>query len=861
MASVNKPTDLKQKEADVNRKLQIYGIINAFQIGKVPSNDQIDVALNSFLASRALANPSKKLSSEGQQLVADVKDVVNQAKNLLLSKNEGNLLQDFIWQTQQFDPKAINTPNVPLDKDTAKQHGDQALEGLRTLGTLIITNGQFRKLLNDATILLRDIAGDAASNAANKVRPAGEDLAQIDHPADDNTWHDAPDFSKQNVKSQLSSVYKSDPAQDAKGVAGSAAQAVRQPDGTAGDRLNAAQNATSRAAGQVVSNIDPETRDSAKQTTEAYRERTKQYLSKKMPEERRDQTIWRLKKMVVECQQHPDYNQAISTLLDLAEQYGRHSKTLTAGGAGTVKETRSHLAAAEADLKNLIERFANGTSTDDLWNSINAIYEDSDNDPELRNWFKSLDTYVRRCLQEQGYIMEDASTEEWNRLYDHGNYLLREKYRTHTDRVVDEIKFLADQFDQDAQNKAFGASLQKLFKDLGSDENGKATFKPHLVKDLTDVIIPAAFERIAYIPIPRIEYSDPEIDAVVENLVLESDNFMPNVLEVASDNYFRWGRKKIASTNKNSIDVKVTGIQMDLRDVSFYVKRKQGFPSITDTGVANIRMAGDGFCFRLKLSTADPKDRQHFFKIDKVDVDVKNLEIKLVKSNHKLLFSLFKPVMLKVLRPVIQKTAEKQLKEQFNKFDQLMYQVKLEADRAMDEASRDPENVPNIYNRYVTAAQKQFLQGKKKAEAVAADKKVNMAVTKEDSIFPNIHLPGGISSKATEYKELARKGELWESPVFSIGAASRSSNIPAAPQVTRKPHAVSGSGHTNGNTNGNYTNGNSYHPNGNYTNGNTNGNYTNGRTTNGKYTTGPVTTTGPTAHSVPAVSSGNTVTI
>jgi len=35
--NVNKPTDLKKKEADVNRKLQIYGIISAFQNGKVPS--------------------------------------------------------------------------------------------------------------------------------------------------------------------------------------------------------------------------------------------------------------------------------------------------------------------------------------------------------------------------------------------------------------------------------------------------------------------------------------------------------------------------------------------------------------------------------------------------------------------------------------------------------------------------------------------------------------------------------------------------------------------------------------------------------------------------------------------------------
>lgn len=37
MASVNKPVDVKVKEADVNRKLQIYGIATAFQNGKVPS--------------------------------------------------------------------------------------------------------------------------------------------------------------------------------------------------------------------------------------------------------------------------------------------------------------------------------------------------------------------------------------------------------------------------------------------------------------------------------------------------------------------------------------------------------------------------------------------------------------------------------------------------------------------------------------------------------------------------------------------------------------------------------------------------------------------------------------------------------
>lgn len=102
--------------------------------------------MNSFLASKALGTPPQNLSEDGKILVADTREVVRLAKNLLLSKNEGNLIQDFIWQTTQFDPKSVQGPNAPVNKDQAKRDSDEALEGLRTLGTLLITNGQFRKL-------------------------------------------------------------------------------------------------------------------------------------------------------------------------------------------------------------------------------------------------------------------------------------------------------------------------------------------------------------------------------------------------------------------------------------------------------------------------------------------------------------------------------------------------------------------------------------------------------------------------------------------------------------------------------------------------------------------------------------------
>jgi hypothetical protein len=69
-----------------------------------------------------------------------------------------------------------------------------------------------------------------------------------------------------------------------------------------------------------------------------------------------------------------------------------------------------------------------------------------------------------------------------------------------------------------------------------------------------------------------------------------------------------------------------------------------------------------------------------------------------------------------------------------------------------------------------------------------------MAMTQHDSIFPDVKLPGGISSKATEWREMGLKGDTWESPVFKLGAASTSTDVPKAPTVTRKDHSVTEGG-------------------------------------------------------------------
>lgn len=106
------------------------------------------------------------------------------------------------------------------------------------------------------------------------------------------------------------------------------------------------------------------------------------------------------------------------------------------------------------------------------------------------------------------------------------------------------------------------------------------------------------------------------------------------------------------------------------------------------------------------------------------------MAIKVKQSNHKLLFGLFKSLALKVLRPVIQKAVEKQVRDNVHKLDGMLFSVKKEADRAAEEAKNnpDPENLENIYQRYFNAFQRELQKGQKKkedVEAKAADTKVS----------------------------------------------------------------------------------------------------------------------------------------
>jgi hypothetical protein len=60
---------------------------------------------------------------------------------------------------------------------------DAAARHLRTLGELIATNSEVRKILSDFSVIGRDILARTASHAAESVRPEQDALTKVDRPA------------------------------------------------------------------------------------------------------------------------------------------------------------------------------------------------------------------------------------------------------------------------------------------------------------------------------------------------------------------------------------------------------------------------------------------------------------------------------------------------------------------------------------------------------------------------------------------------------------------------------------------------------------------------------------------------------
>lgn len=95
-------------------------------------------------------------------------------------------------------------------------------------------------------------------------------------------------------------------------------------------------------------------------------------------------------------------------------------------------------------------------------------------------------------------------------------------------------------------------------------------------------------------------------------------------------------------------------IQADMRDVAFYFKKKTGFPKLSDSGLADVLLGGEGLTITAHIVSAD-KDRSSVFKVKNVHVKVGTLKFSIRDSKHDTLYNTLRPLATGLVKRQLQK--------------------------------------------------------------------------------------------------------------------------------------------------------------------------------------------------------------
>lgn len=111
-------------------QIRLYGVIEAFRLGRLPSNAQIDQTLQ-YVIDHSPVHVDK-LSPDGKKLVQDTRDIIETARLMVQEKNADELFQQFVWHTGEVDRAGIKGSvtgvEVPVDKEKANNDSQQGTQ-------------------------------------------------------------------------------------------------------------------------------------------------------------------------------------------------------------------------------------------------------------------------------------------------------------------------------------------------------------------------------------------------------------------------------------------------------------------------------------------------------------------------------------------------------------------------------------------------------------------------------------------------------------------------------------------------------------------------------------------------------------
>ena len=721
----------------VHQKMHSYQMLRALSKGFMPSTEQLIINLRTLLASDVLNPDNPDLSDSGRLLLKHSKQWLMEFIEMLRHKNDGDQIQDFIWflsksrvslDTNDIVNKASNIKakadatagKVPELKGTLRQLiALKAYESLRTVGSLLLTNSDFRLFLGDLNLVGRQVFADAAFSLSGVAEEAGKELENSD---------------------QESKTLQEPGSEEG-------------PPPTANDLGNGVADVS-----KIVGN------GLAKTSKDAFSS-----LQENVTGEQGETLLYRLKQTVLKLRKRNDYSDSVSTIGLLIKRYSMVYSRVVDQTISTAQDdvnTNSELDRALKNFWSLLSSFGDKQAWELLEQKVNKIMEHSQKDPDFENLMMDVGNSVQKLLTDPDFF-ESA---------DHKIKELREKskevgsnssLRKDIDEALEQFQITFKSVLQDQDISKLISTTTKIFKIL-SPTNMLAN--KDLLDDSLHVFIPLLIQAIQYIPIPRLEVSVPELDLLLENLIIEpgitvnNTSFLPYKLRIETYNDLEIRKAKFRTTSSvtSLVTVKLDGLSIRADEIGFWLRAHSGIFRLADEGIASFQLDERGIDIHLDIEIGKEK-LEKILTLKAVRVHVHKLSYSLSKSKFSWLAWLIKPILRPIIRNVLQKQLATAIADGIHAANRelLFARERLRATRISD-----PQDVRTFIKAIITR-----LTPEEDPDVYTA-----VGITPSKGVFKGVYAPGSVVKL---YEEEGRRAgervddfsiEGWRNEIFDVHA-------------------------------------------------------------------------------------------
>ncbi|KAJ6134408.1 hypothetical protein N7523_000730 [Penicillium sp. IBT 18751x] len=605
--------DDTSRQRRLHQKLHSYQMLRALSEGYMPTTEQTIANLRTLLASDVLNLRNQDVGTHGRQLVRDARLWLTTFIELLLEKNGDDQLQEFLWHVARSRVE-IDGDRVSQQAAHVKARADTkaAYESFRTVGNLLLTNADFRLFIDDVATVGKQIFADTAESlsetsklVAKQVKPSkNEEEALMGAGADEGR-----EVSKEEIKEEVAQV--------------------------------------AAVAGEGIAQTGEEVVKSAKEHF-AGRER--------------DTLLFRLKKTVQQLRQRTDYSDSVSTLAQMVQRYAvfyANAAEDTASTAGETVEVNADLKKAVDQFWGLLRMFGSAKEWEQLQKRFEDVMRHANKDPEFEQLMGEVGTSLQDMLTDPEFF--DSAPQKLDELQKQS-----EKVGSESGLREDIVEFLAQTKrtlravpDDPAVSKLVTAT-KKLYNDAWTAYNDKGTDLP---ADMVNVILPVVLRMIQYVPIPRLEVAAPEMDLLLENLILEPgrtvnySSFLPYRMHLTTRNDIEIVKKHSKRTQtdiKTVFSVTAHGLNISAQDFGYWLKTHTFFWHMKDEGIASFYLDRRGIDISLEVEVGRGSLEQ-IFTLRNVRVCIHKLDYKVTRSKWKFLLWLTKPFLKHLVRRVLEK--------------------------------------------------------------------------------------------------------------------------------------------------------------------------------------------------------------